>query len=46
MKCGVCEGLVLWDMPIIPYGNNQTTCQNCGAHNSQRDESYFDDEEE
>ena len=43
MTCSYCNGLVFWDFPIKPFGNNSTTCQNCNAINSQIIEN---DEEE
>ena len=35
MKCEYCGGTVLWDWPIKPDGDNLTTCQKCGAKDSQ-----------
>ena len=35
MKCQNCGGLVLWDIPIKPDGDNSTTCQKCGGKNCQ-----------
>lgn len=46
MKCKNCGGLVLWDWPIHPNGPNETTCQSCGAKNSQIIESESDESPE
>ena len=46
MVCSICKGQVLWDLPITAYGDNSTTCQNCGAKNSHYGEVEPDEEDE
>ncbi len=45
MKCINCGGNVLWDWPVRWDGINRTTCQKCGAKDSQVIEGKINEDE-